>query len=343
MKKTLPDMMIQKQNSTNPVSTTPKDFENLNWVGMEGIEGVLNFSHRLSESQSISGSPVMTQLAVKADVFVNLSGPRGIHMSRLYRVLMDQLFAQKFSWSQMDLVLSQLLQSQSEHSDQLKLILKTNWVKTQKSLLTDLKGLRHYPLQLEWQVRAIKPSQSSAGAPSLPGIQKKHSIRFVLTWKILYSSTCPMSLALAKQVWSEEVTASSSASDYATLPAAPHAQRSEAVVSIELDWAQVCQQMNKSGDMESFFDDSIQKLEAAIRTPVQTSVKRQDEQEFARLNGQYPLFCEDAARVLSQEIQKWMQQKSQPSIKNFHIKVRHLESLHPFNAVAVATGKAHSV
>lgn len=328
MKKTLPDMMIQKQNSTDLLSTTPKGFENLDWVGMEGIEGVLNFSHRQSESQSISGWAGMTQLAVKADVFVNLTGPRGIHMSRLYRILMDQLFAQKFSWSQMDLVLSQLLESQSEHSDQLKLILKTNWVKTQKSLLTDLKGLRHYPLQLEWQSQVMK---------------KKRAIRFFLTWKILYSSTCPMSLALAKQVWSEEVTASLSASDYATLPAAPHAQRSEAVVSIELDWAQVCQLMKKPGDMESFFDDSLQKLEAAIRTPVQTSVKRQDEQEFARLNGQYPLFCEDAARVLSQEIQQWMQLKSQPRIKNFHIKVRHLESLHPFNAVAVATGKAHSV
>ena len=37
-------------------------------------------------------------------------------------------------------------------------------------------------------------------------------------------------------------------------------------------------------------------MEAALGTPVQTAVKREDEQAFARLNAANLMFCEDAAR-----------------------------------------------
>ena len=40
----------------------------------------------------------------------------------------------------------------------------------------------------------------------------------------------------------------------------------------------------------------IDALEAALATPVQTAVKREDEQAFARLNAENLMFCEDAAR-----------------------------------------------
>ena len=38
----------------------------------------------------------------------------------------------------------------------------------------------------------------------------------------------------------------------------------------------------------------IDAVEGALKTPVQAAVKREDEQEFARLNGQNLMFCEDA-------------------------------------------------
>ena len=43
----------------------------------------------------------------------------------------------------------------------------------------------------------------------------------------------------------------------------------------------------------------IDRVEQALGTPVQTVVKREDEQAFARLNGENLMFCEDAARRMA--------------------------------------------
>lgn len=43
----------------------------------------------------------------------------------------------------------------------------------------------------------------------------------------------------------------------------------------------------------------LDSLEAELKTPVQTAVKRIDEQKFARLNGQNTMFVEDALRIIS--------------------------------------------
>ena len=48
----------------------------------------------------------------------------------------------------------------------------------------------------------------------------------------------------------------------------------------------------------------IDRIESSLKTPVQAAVKREDEQEFARLNGQNLMFCEDAARRLQHELDK---------------------------------------
>jgi len=67
--------------------------------------------------------------------------------------------------------------------------------------------------------------------------------------------------------------------------ATPHSQRSYAYLELDIaneKWPQI--------------DDLIVTLEQVIGTPVQTAVKRADEQEFARLNASNLMFCEDAAR-----------------------------------------------
>ena len=77
----------------------------------------------------------------------------------------------------------------------------------------------------------------------------------------------------------------------------------------------------------------IERLESALKTPVQSAVKREDEQEFARLNASNLMFAEDAVRRLSAAL------SGDKLFSGLACEVAHLESLHPHNAVAkVATG-----
>ncbi len=64
---------------------------------------------------------------------------------------------------------------------------------------------------------------------------------------------------------------------------------------------------------------------------VQTAVKREDEQEFARLNGQNAMFVEDALRVMKKSMESF------DEIESFEIKTHHFESLHVHDAVGSIT------
>ena len=70
----------------------------------------------------------------------------------------------------------------------------------------------------------------------------------------------------------------------------------------------------------------IDRVETAVATPVQTAVKRIDEQAFAALNGKNLMFVEDAARRIRSALKG--------SYGEFDVKVTHMESLHPHDAVA---------
>ena len=77
----------------------------------------------------------------------------------------------------------------------------------------------------------------------------------------------------------------------------------------------------------------IDAVEAGLGTPVQTAVKREDEQAFARLNAENLMFCEDAARRVAAAL------ASDPRIERFDAEVSHFESLHAHDAVARVTGE----
>ena len=77
--------------------------------------------------------------------------------------------------------------------------------------------------------------------------------------------------------------------------------------------------------------DIIDVVEEALQTPVQAAVKREDEQAFALRNGQNLMFCEDAARRIQHALD------ADERIADFHVRAAHYESLHPHDAVAVAT------
>ena len=77
--------------------------------------------------------------------------------------------------------------------------------------------------------------------------------------------------------------------------------------------------------------DLIGRVEYALGTPVQTAVKREDEQAFALANGGNLMFCEDAARRIQKALDADLR------LSDFHIRVEHQESLHPHDAVAYAS------
>src|SRR5262249_45352947 len=150
--------------------------------------------------------------------------------------------------------------------------------------------------------------------------------------RIAYSSTCPCSAALARQLIQERFARDFSRGgplDYDAIVAwlgseqgicaTPHSQRSSADVLVRL--------------APSFgfpVADLIDRIEGALRTPVQTAVRREDEQAFALLNGENLMFCEDAARRIHAALDV------DERITDFHVRATHFESLHAHDAVAVA-------
>ena len=101
----------------------------------------------------------------------------------------------------------------------------------------------------------------------------------------------------------------------------PHSQRRVAPVLTRLT--------NDTSDLP--LTHLIDLVEEALQTPVQTAVKREDEQEFARRNGENLMFCEDAARRIKDAL------NDDESIEDFWGRVDHMESLHPHDAASVFT------
>jgi GTP cyclohydrolase I len=101
--------------------------------------------------------------------------------------------------------------------------------------------------------------------------------------------------------------------------ATPHSQRSHAEVAVVL----------AEGCTEFPITQMINAIESAVATPVQAAVKRSDEQEFARLNGENLMFCEDSARRIRVALEQI------PLFVDYRVQASHLESLHPHDAVAI--------
>jgi GTP cyclohydrolase I len=151
--------------------------------------------------------------------------------------------------------------------------------------------------------------------------------------EVVYSSTCPASAALSRQLIQEQFAHDFDAAqplDHAAvlawlgseqgMVATPHAQRSVARLLVRF-----------ANDAAIDLIGLLDRTERALGTPVQTAVKREDEQAFALANGANLMFCEDAARRIQQALD------ADPRIADFHIRLEHQESLHPHDAVAYAS------
>ena len=169
---------------------------------------------------------------------------------------------------------------------------------------------------------------------TITGVLDRGHFALELGLEAAYSSTCPCSAALARQLIQEQFEADFAAGRPVDrdavlawlgteqgIRATPHSQRSIASVKLRL-----------VPSFQSFpIVETIDRIEDALKTPVQTAVKRVDEQAFALLNGQNLMFCEDAARRMKAALE------SDERISDFWLRATHLESLHAHDAVAVAT------
>ncbi len=278
----------------------------LDWVGMSDIEMpvVVEGPHQRD-----------LQVSARVQAFVNLINPeaKGIHMSRLYLSLEQVLGEHRLNGCALNKLLKTFSKSHLHLSDQAYVEFSFDYLVRRPALKTDFSGWKGYPVKI---------------AATL----KNEEINLELSVNIPYSSTCPCSAALARQLiqkqFNEDFSQKSTLDREQVIEwlgsekgivATPHSQRSYAQIKINLGhWVD-----------EIPILTLIDRVESVLKTSVQTVVKRADEQEFARLNGQNPMFVEDAAR----KIKAAMEQV--PEYQDFLIRVNHLESLHAHDAVAV--------
>ena len=270
----------------------------LHWVGMEGIALPLKVAN-----QVIAGS---------ASAGVSLDDPdaRGIHMSRLYLALAE-LENQELSLSLIKSVLETFLSSHQLLSNNAYLDLDGRALLRRPALISPLSGWKDYPFVLRCHL-------------------DEQGLSVTLNVTIGYSSTCPCSAALSRQLIQQafeedftempvtrEAVSAWLGSDQGIL-ATPHSQRSQAHISVRLN----------PDNAEIPLLSLVDSVERTLGTALQTAVKRVDEQAFALANGQNLMFCEDAARRLHHML------RSQTDFTGFALRVVHAESLHAHDAVA---------
>ncbi|MFC0677837.1 GTP cyclohydrolase FolE2 [Lysobacter korlensis] len=284
----------------------------LDWVGMSNIALPLRL---------VSESGEAMQVPASVDVSVDLKDAqaRGIHMSRMYLQLQNAFASETLTPAGLRRVLQTLVEGQAGLAGRARVVMRYDHLLLRNALASANAGWKRYPVEID-------------------AVLENSHLRLSLRFGVDYSSTCPASAALSRQLNAERF-----AEDFADtrplagavhewllsergLAATPHAQRSRADVRVELRPA---------------FDELpltalIDAVEAALGTPVQTAVKREDEQAFAQLNAQNLMFCEDAARRVAAAL------SSDPRIERFHAEVAHFESLHAHDAVAQVSGSGPS-
>lgn len=275
----------------------------LQWVGMEEI----------AVPVLIGVNDTTQQVAAKTALYVSLDKQeaKGIHMSRLHLACNSHLAGQVLDLERINTLLKDMVESQKGISHSGKATIRFDLVLKKPALLSNEYGFQTYPVELVAERK-----------------NKQFSLELHLI--IPYSSTCPCSAALARQLYGEAIDKQftddsidkqaliawiqSEAGSVAT----PHSQRSYATIKLSLaagHWPDIAA--------------LIFKLEDTIGTPVQTAVKRQDEQEFARLNATNLMFCEDAARRIKNGLEQMA------FVTDYWFKVDHQESLHAHNAVVI--------
>lgn len=278
----------------------------LQWVGMSDIEMPLNLAADTTVPAAVA--------RIRAEVSLDDEASKGIHMSRLYLACDDVFSKHKIDYAVLAELTHQFLTSHQGLSSNALIEVESEALLRRPALVSEYAGWRSYPIKLT----VVKCHET--------GLSQ------YLSFQVTYSSTCPCSAALARQLIQQNFKQNFASEnlDYDAvvawlgseqgINATPHSQRSSAVVKVKLDPHQDQVPLLKMIDL----------VENALQTAVQAAVKRADEQAFALRNGQNLMFCEDAARRIKQALSK------DELISHFHLRVTHHESLHPHDATAEA-------
>ena len=280
----------------------------LSWVGMNDIEMPVHI-------EDDAGRVIQSTAMVTA--YVNLIDPhvRGIHMSRLYLELDRVLGEGPLSPRSLRDLLRSFLASHEGLSDRALVRVDFDYMTRRPALASDNEGWRRYPV-------------------TMIGILEDDEFSLEMGIEVLYSSTCPCSAALSRQLIQDQFRRDFEGQGplkYAEvmawlgteegIGATPHSQRSAAEIRVRL-----------TDDFRMFpLVEVIDAVEGALKTPVQATVKREDEQAFAKLNGANLMFCEDAGRRIQTVLDR------NERILDYWARCTHFESLHPHNAVSVVT------
>jgi GTP cyclohydrolase I len=276
----------------------------LDWVGMDEIHAPIVLSNEQGET---------SRTPARVAAFVNLRKPevRGIHMSRLY-LHVDKALGEPLTPCSIRHMLRDFLESHADLSDRAMVRVAFDHLLRRPALKSDNSGWKSYPL-------------------TIVGVLQNGQCDIELHFSVEYSSTCPASAALARQLIQDKFRtdfARGKTLDYDAIVdwlgseegicATPHSQRSVAEIRVKL-----------AATFGFPIVELIDVVENALQTPVQTAVKREDEQEFALLNGSNLMFCEDAARRIRTALD------GDERIADFWARASHLESLHAHDAVAI--------
>jgi GTP cyclohydrolase I len=282
----------------------------LDWVGMDGMALPIRLV-------GDAGQPLLTPASVDVAVDLGDAAARGIHMSRLYLQLQQGLANETLGAPSLRRLLDACIASQNGLATRARLRLRYEHLLLRKALLSDNAGWKRYPVEVEAELA-------------------DGHLRLTLAFSVEYSSTCPASAALSRQANAQRFAGDFA--DAASVPTAsvrdwlesdrgmaatPHAQRSRAEIRVEL----------RPAFDELPLASLADALEAALGTPVQTAVKREDEQAFALANAANLMFCEDAARRVASVL------AADARVAAWSARVAHFESLHPHDAVASVSGR----
>ncbi|MFY8048790.1 MAG: GTP cyclohydrolase, FolE2/MptA family, partial [Erythrobacter sp.] len=150
----------------------------LAWVGMGEIEAPVRVATAGAESVAVPAR-------IKAFVNLHRADVRGIHMSRLYLHLDRHLAAEPLSANSLRRLLRDFLDSHADLSDRAMVEIRFDHLLRRKALVSDNTGWKAYPVTLV-------ATLDRAGFELELGVQ------------VAYSSTCPCSAALARQLIQEQ-------------------------------------------------------------------------------------------------------------------------------------------
>ena len=262
-------------------------------VGIERFRLPLNYLH---EDGSVMNHDT------EASMFVSLEAAKtGVNMSRFCKILQEEAGESPVSYDFIEKLLTRYRKDLRDFETEdlipdAYLELNFRYPLKQKSLKSENWGWQYYNIN-------IMAHQNKEGVTDLK-----------LTLDYEYSSTCPCSLSMAKQY---EEDFRNGVTTEGNGIATAHSQRSNARVQIQF-----------IKDKAVGIEELVELLREAIPTETQSLVKRVDEQAFAILNGENPIFVEHVARKLSETLDQ------ESRIIDWNAHIQHWESLHSHNAVA---------